>query len=259
MKHPVEWMAAAGRLTDILFPPQCLLTGEAVDRHAALSPAAWARLDFLDDPQCKACGMPFDFDAGTGLICASCLEEGHERALIRKRGLDRVRSALRYDDDSGRMILSLKYGDRTDSVMSLARLMQRAGRELLADPAVILVPVPLHRRRLRMRRFNQAALLAQALGQLSERSVLIQGLVRKRHTGSQQGKSLTARARNVQGAFAVRSDAAEAFRGRPAVLIDDVLTTGATLQACARTLKRAGAAPVSGLVLARVVKTPASV
>ena len=161
---------------------------------------------------------------------------------------------MRYDDASRNPILALKRADRLDLVPAFARWLGRAGRELLTE-ADIIMPVPLHRWRLWQRRFNQSALLAVALGKLAGKPVDCLALVRGRSTPSQgEMASAGARRRNVQGAFQVEETRSAMLQGKAILLIDDVLTTGSTVEACTRALKRAGAAKVLVLTLARVVR-----
>src|SRR5262249_27634825 len=141
--------------------------------------------------------------------------------------------------------------DRTEAAPTFGNWLARAGTELTAD-ADLIVPVPLHRWRLLLRRYNQAGLLAQALGRAVQRPVAPDLLVRRRRTPSQGGPGRTGRRRNVAGAFAVRPRRAGLVEGRRVLLVDDVHTTGATLGECARVLRRAGAAAVDVLTLARV-------
>ena len=204
------------------------------------------QLTFLDEPCCALCGYPFDHQMA-GLVgeltCASC--------LARPPAFDTARAAMAYDDASRPLVLAFKHGGHTDRLARFAAQMQRAGRHALAE-ADRLVPVPLHRARLMRRRYNQSLLLARALGRRTGVAVDGRALVRTRATPSQGGLSAVGRMRNVGGAFRVPDT--ERVRGRRLILIDDVMTTGATLNACARTLKRAGAARVDALCLARVVR-----
>ena len=180
-------------------------------------------------------------------MCGACHARAHD--------FTRARALLRYDDASKPLILGFKYGDRLDQAPAFARWLERTGRPLLSETDLI-VPVPLHRWRLWRRRYNQAAVLALHLARLSNVPCEALVLERKRPTPSQgEMKSAKARRKNVLGAFRVAQLKIAAVRGRNILLVDDVFTTGATLDACARALKRAGAARVDALTLARVVKT----
>ena len=190
--------------------------------------------------------MPFDIDPGGETICGPC----HAKAP----DFDRARALLRYDDASKSLILGFKHGDRLDRAPAFARWLERTGRPLLVETDMI-VPVPLHRWRLWKRRYNQAAILAERLARLCGRPHDPLLLERKRATPSQgEMPSAKARRRNVLGAFRVPPGKTAQVRGRNILLVDDVFTTGATLNACARALKRAGAARVDALTLARVVR-----
>ena len=242
--------AGWARALDLVYPPRCPITDEAVTRHGAFAPAAWAQATLLAPPWCSACGLPFGPSDAVATLCVPCAAPTRFRSALTGPGkLDALRAAMAYDEASAPMILGLKYGDRQDVAPALARLLDRAGEEVLTDGA-ILVPVPLHPRRLRARRFNQAAVLAQNLARLSGHAAAPMALRRVKPTPPQKGMSPAARRRNVAGAFTARGPAPERV-----VLIDDVLTSGATLLGCARALRRAGARHVSALTLARVVKT----
>jgi ComF family protein len=184
---------------------------------------------------------------GDGAICGACAS--------RPPSWDRARSVFRYDRHSRRLVLMLKHGDQTHLSGTFGRWMNRAGNEVLAE-AELLVPVPLHWTRLFGRRFNQAALLAQAIHAAGGPPVGADWLVRRRRTPSQGTMGPAARARNVRGAFALRRG--RSVEGKRVVLIDDVLTTGATAEECARILQREGAASVGVLVLARALRAGSS-
>jgi ComF family protein len=229
---------------DALLPPQCLSCGAMVDRQGNLCAPCWSSMRFLEPPCCEACGFPFPHDEGEGVLCAACSR--------RRPDFDRARAVLAYDDHSRSLLLRLKHGDRLDGVPAFAQWLARAGQEFWLN-ADMLLPVPLHRWRLMRRRYNQAALLSRALSRHCGVPNLPDLLQRRRQTPSQGGRSRTGRDRNVRGAFAVAPVAKGRLRGAHVVLIDDVFTTGATVSACARTLKRNGAARVDVLTLARVL------
>ncbi len=235
-------------LADALLPPRCLATGEVVDRQGQLSAGAWGAINFITQPLCQCCGMPFAFgsEEDTELSCGACLAEPPD--------YDRARAVFQYDDASRAMILAFKHGDRMEGAPAFAAWMARAGADLLAD-ADLIVPVPLHRKRLFRRRYNQSAVLALALARHSAKRAAVDVLVRTRHTPPMGGLSRDARLRNLRGAIAVRAGREALLDGRKVLLIDDVLTTGATAQACARALRKAGVVRVDVLSLARVVRS----
>lgn len=241
MSAIARWVRAA---IDAVLPPLCLSCGALVAEPGALCPACWERIDFLGPPHCSACGHPFEVDVGEAALCGACLAEApHWR---------RARAVFRYDDASKALVLRFKHGDRLEGAPSFARWMARAGADLVGE-ADVIVPVPLHRFRLLARRYNQAALLAMALGRLAGKPVEPDLLLRRRRTPVQGHMNREDRRRNVKGAFAVRERKLALVAGKSVLLIDDVLTTGATAGECARVLTRAGAASVDVLTLGRVV------
>lgn len=229
------------RLSDLIWPPRSLLSEEIVDRPGVIEPALWGELKFLADPLCARCGFPLPDDAGPKAVCGACAG--------RKPAYDSARAALVYDDHARRLILDLKRGGRRDGLPVFARWMSAAAGETLAR-ADFLAPAPMHWTRLAVRSFNQAAWLAQALSQASGKPWKPGALSRVKRRKSQAGLSASERRRNVGGAI----KASWRFEGKTIVVIDDVFTTGATLEACARALRKAGAAEVHGLTLARVVR-----
>jgi ComF family protein len=236
---------SASWLLDAILPPRCLKCGEIVADPGALCGRCWPELKFLGPPCCACCGLPFEFEMGEGSLCGACAAD---RPLY-----DRARAALTYDDASRDLILRFKHADRIDGAATFAGWMVRAGAELVAS-ADIIAPVPLHRWRLVRRRYNQAAILANAIGGLRGKLVVPDLLVRRRATPSQGHLGRSQRHRNVAGAFALHPRRTKAAAGARILLVDDVLTTGATAEACARTLRNGGAKAVDLLVLARVVR-----
>lgn len=233
---------------DALFPPACLTCEAPVAEQGGLCPACFGALSFVTPPHCLCCGVPFAHDA-----VGEAQEGGHTcpACTARPPAFLLARAALRYDSGAKSLILPFKHRDRTELAAPLARLMLRAGRPLL-DGADALIPVPLHRRRLWTRRHNQAALLAHALGRMARRPVWPTALRRTRATTPLGELGATARRAAVADAFAVPPRAARRLEGRHLLLIDDVLTSGATADGCARALLRAGAASVAVLAAARV-------
>ena len=231
-------------LLDLLFPPLCIGCGEPLGAGQGFCHVCWSGITFLDGPACECCGLPFAFDPGPGTRCGACLS--------RPPAFDRACAIFAYDEKSKGPILALKHADRLDLVPGFAQWLERSGQVLLAETDLV-VPVPLHRLRLWQRRYNQAAELARQLAALSGKTMAADALMRVRPTESQGAMtSAKARRRNVVGAFRVPDPAR--VRGQNILLVDDVLTTGATAESCARALKRAGAARVQVLALARVVK-----
>jgi ComF family protein len=231
---------------DLVFPPVCLACRKATGSHAALCPACWSRIHFIERPYCERLGTPFPYDLGIeGLYSPEAIANPPVYA--------RARAVARFEEGPARILVHrLKYSDRTELARPLGVWMARAGQEILAE-ADLLVPVPLHRRRLIWRQFNQANALALSVAHACGKNVDPFALVRVKSTMPQVGLSRAQRAENVQGAFAVPEEARPSVEGRAIVLIDDVTTTGATLNAAARALLRAGARRVDVLVFARVV------
>jgi ComF family protein len=238
-------LAASFRLAlDVALPQLCPSCREPLGDGAGLCATCWSKLSMIEPPYCARLGIPFTYDPGPGLLSME--------AIANPPAYDRARAAVRYDDVARALIHSYKYGDRLDLARLMGGWMARAGRELLED-ADGLVPVPLHWRRLWARRFNQSAALAAAISSIGKVPVVHGALKRVRATVQQVGLSKSERADNVQGAFRVPADLKAEIAGRRLILIDDVLTSGATVDTCARALLRAGAAHVDVLVFARVV------
>ncbi|GGE13262.1 amidophosphoribosyltransferase [Aureimonas endophytica] len=233
-------------LGDGLFPPHCALCRTPVARAHALCPACWTGLVFIERPYCARLGTPFAEEMGEGALSPA--------AIAAPPRYDRLRAAVLYGDASGRLAAGLKYADRTDLSPMLAGWMARAGAELLAE-ADLVVPVPLHRFRLLRRRFNQSAELARLVARRAGRPFAPQLLVRARATRRQVGLGRAQRQENVRGAFRVPDSQRPRIAGRRILLVDDVFTTGATVEAATLALRRGGAASVDVLVFARVAGT----
>lgn len=229
---------------DLALPPLCPACRDPVEGQA-LCPACWSKLSFISRPYCERLGIPFVYDPGPGILSME--------AIADPPAYQRARAAVRFDEISRALVHALKYGDRLDLAPMMGRWISHAGRELLAE-ADALIPVPLHWRRLWARRFNQSAMLAAAISTASGVPVAAGALKRVKPTAQQVGLSRTERAANVQGAFRVPPEGRGAVAGRRLVLVDDVLTSGATVDGCARALLRAGAANVDVLIFARVAE-----
>lgn len=232
----------ADQAVDLLLPPLAHDDGER-PQSAGLSARGWERIAFLDDPVCDGCGGPFPYPLGPGARCAAC--------MARPRVFARARAACLYDEHSRDLILKLKHADRPDLGRLFALWLARAAAPLIADCTVV-APVPLHRARLFSRRYNQAAEIARPLARLTGLRYRPDVLIRTRDTKTQGGKSGRGRRVNVRGAFVVPPRRRAQIQGRRVLLIDDVLTTGATVEACAQALLRAGATSVDVAVVARV-------
>jgi ComF family protein len=237
------WHHAARLALDVALPTLCVACREPVAGDGVCA-ACWAKLSFIAPPYCPRLGIPFVYDPGPDLLSME--------AIANPPAYARARAAVRYDDVARTLVHGLKYQDRTDLAPAMGRWMARAGRELLAE-ADALVPVPLHWRRGWSRRYNQSGALARVIERQSGVKLVSEVLRRVRPTEQQIGLSRPQRASNVQGAFKVASRRQSEIHGRRVILIDDVLTSGATADACARALLRAKAASVDVLVFARVV------
>ena len=237
-------LRGVGRVVlDAALPPLCPACRRPVADDGGLCPGCWSQLSFITPPYCERLGIPFAYDPGPGVLSM--------QAIADPPAYQRARAAVRYDEIARTLVHALKYGDRLDLAPTLGRWMVQAGAPLLAE-ADALVPVPLHWRRLWWRRFNQSAALAEVVAARVKLPVA-HALARVKATRQQVGLTASERALNVQGAFRVREQARADVKGRRLVIVDDVLTSGATIDACSRVLLRAGAAAVDVLVFARVV------
>jgi ComF family protein len=239
------WAHAARLALDIALPTLCVACREPVDGEGVCA-SCWASLSFIEPPYCPRLGIPFVYDPGPDLLSME--------AIANPPAYARARAAVRYDDVARTLVHALKYQDRTDLAPAMGRWMARAGRELLGE-ADALIPVPLHWRRGWSRRYNQSGVLARVIARQTGVKLVTDALRRVRPTQQQIGLSRSQRATNVQGAFKVAAEQAAEIHGRRLILVDDVLTSGATTDACARALLRAKAASVDVLVFARVVET----
>ena len=242
-KARVGWRCAS----DFLFPPACPGCGRMMAEHGALCQACWRDIGFIERPYCEVLGKPFAHDLGAGFLSAE--------AIANPPVFDRLRAACLFDGVARNLVHGLKYRDRTELAPMMARWMARAGREVI-DECDVVVPVPLHRWRLFSRRFNQTADLARALAAETGKPMLANALRRKRRTAQQVGLGKAAREANMKGAFEVTAEGKAELFGSHVLLIDDVYTTGATVSAATRALKRAGAAKVDVLTFAMAFATP---
>ncbi len=242
-------LRAARRIAmDIAFPPACLACRRATCSAGSLCAECWASVRFIERPYCARLGTPFPVDLGQdGLLSPE--------AVADPPVYDRARAVARYDEGPVRVLIHrLKYYDRLEIAEPLGAWMARAGADVLLD-GDLLVPVPLHKSRLRARKFNQSNALADVVSRRCGIPVDPFALARVKDTASQVGLSRSQRAINLQGAFQVLDAMAPRVAGRAIVLVDDVLTSGATVNAASRALLRAGARRVDVLVVARVCST----
>src|SRR5579872_281190 len=237
------WSQAAKLALNVALPTLCVACRDPVEGEGVCA-LCWTQLSFIAPPFCPRLGIPFVYDPGPEMLSME--------AIANPPAYARACAAVRYDDVARTLVHALKYQDRTDLAPAMGRWMTRAGRQLL-DEADALVPVPLHWRRGWSRRYNQSGALARVIERQSGVPLATEALRRIRPTEQQIGLSRTQRASNVQGAFKVAPDRLHLIAGRRVVLIDDVLTSGATVDACARALLRAKAKAVDVLVFARVV------
>lgn len=230
---------------DFVLPPRCAACGTQTGTTGGLCPTCWRDSCFIAAPLCVQCGYPFELDVGADTRCGGCLANPPD--------YDRARAAVAYDDRISKVLISFKHGDRVDLAPGLSRWLLRVAEEL-RDGTDIILPVPLHPSRLRHRKFNQSVLLARPLGRAWKVPVALDLVRRHRDTKSQGHLSPSGRQRNVQGAFRIDPDKKAKVAGKNILLVDDVMTTGATADALARCLKRAGAGRVDLVCVARVVR-----
>ena len=231
-------------MLDLVVPPLCAACRMPVADQSGLCARCWGELSLIERPFCERLGLPFAYDLGPGALSAE--------AIAHPPPFDRARAVARYDRIAQRLVHALKYRDRQETAIVMGRMMARAGADLTGS-ADLLVPVPLHRTRLLMRGFNQSAALAGVVSRATGLPQSFDALVRTRATRHQVGLSAKEREANVRGAFRVRPEAKLEIAGRAVILVDDVLTSGATVEAAVRALRRAGAGSVDVLVFARVV------
>jgi ComF family protein len=233
------------RLADLIVPPQCLICRERVLEPGSLCGACWQKLVFIEEPCCDRLGVPFAYDQGESAVSAA--------AEADPPPWNRARAAVAFNDTARELIHALKYRDRHEAALIMARLMARAAQSILPNTHAV-VPVPLHRRRLWRRRYNQSALLGRHLALLTGCRFAPEVLVRQRPTRQQVGLDHEERRKNVRRAFTVPAHMSPFVTGQNLLLVDDVLTTGATASAATEALRRAGARRVDVLTFALVLE-----
>lgn len=234
------------QILDIIFPPRCGACGGFTESHGKLCADCWSSLTFLAAPWCAACGYPFAYEmAEADALCAACMHD--------KPHYDGHRALLTFDEHSKQLIHDLKYHDKPLLLPMFGDWLLRASAKWITVEDLVIIPVPLHFFRLLRRRYNQAALLAKELAKRSGKPVLLDGMKRIKHRPPQAGLSREQRLKNMRGAFAVTPKHRDFLRGKTVLLVDDVMTTGATLNACAKALKKQGVTNVYACTLARTV------
>ena len=233
------------QIIKIFLPPRCIKCGAILSDDDGLCPKCFQELNFITAPYCYKCGHPFEQAASSKkMLCASCAKKSKTPFRLN-------RSALYYDDISKDLILALKFMDKTENAKTLAKWLSMAGYDIWQEGVDVLVPVPLHYKRLIKRRYNQSALLVKELSKITGIKADYTSLVKHKSTKPQVQFSGHERVKNVRGAFSVKH--IEKIKGKRVVLIDDVMTTGSTLKECALALKKAGAKSVDTLTVARVI------
>lgn len=240
-------MRLANALVSFLYPPVCAGCGRFAARDGAVCSICWQTIRFIERPYCEVMGTPFTHDLGPGILSAE--------AIAHPPVFDRLRAVAAHDGLCQKLVHRLKYNDRLDLAPLMARWMARAAGDLLLD-ADVIVPVPLHRTRLFMRRFNQSAELGRHLALQSGKTFNPVDLKRVKRTAHQVGLGERAREDNVRGAFAVNDAGGMAFAGRRVLLVDDVYTTGATVSAASRALRKAGARDITVVVFSMALPEP---
>ncbi|NTJ44817.1 ComF family protein [Agrobacterium larrymoorei] len=243
--QPIGWFLRHAR--DFVYPPSCAGCGRATGGAGGFCIQCWSGIKFIERPYCEILGIPFAYHHGDGSISAE--------AIANPPPFDRLRSATLHDGPARKLVHQLKYLDRTDLARQMASWMLRASDDTVANCDFIM-PVPLHRRRFLSRRFNQSAELARHLSAMSGKAFLPSTLVRVKPTSRQVGLSARARKDNVRGAFAISPGRETDVMGKRIVLVDDVYTTGATVAAAAKRLKKSGAADVTVLTFAMAISGP---
>jgi ComF family protein len=234
-------------LIQAIYPPQCVMCDAQTDVDFALCGPCWAETPFITGLGCDGCGAPLpgQDEPNDGILCDDC--------MVVARPWSKGRAALIYKDTARRLVLSIKHGDRTDLVRAAGPWMARAGMDLIASDTLI-VPIPLHRFRLLRRRFNQAALLAKQIAAVSEVEFSPDALIRPKRTAPLEGHTKDQRFETLNGAIVAHPKRGDVLKGRNIVLVDDVMTSGATFAAATEACMAAGANDVCVLALARVVK-----
>lgn len=240
-------MLGLQRALSIVYPTQCILCAEQVDQDGGMCGDCWRNTPFIGGLACDACGAPLPGYEKGRAHCDEC--------MVSPRSWEAGRAAFLYEGNGRRIVLSLKHGDRTDLAKPAALWLQNVAQDILSDDT-LLVPVPIHWSRLLSRRFNQAAEISRALAKVTGLKMCQDALLRTKRTATQNGMTVGQRQTNMESAIVANPKRYQALEGRRICLIDDVMTSGATLAACTAAALDAGADQVFVTVLARVAKTP---
>ena len=240
-------MLGLQRVISVVFPAQCVLCADQVEQDGGLCGVCWRETPFLTGLSCDACGAPLPGRETGQALCDDC--------IITPRPWQKGRAVFQYEGNGRRIVLALKHGDRTDLAKPAAQWLANAGRDILTD-GTLLVPVPIHWSRLLRRKYNQAAEISRALSKLTGLECCQDALLRTKRTASQNGMTIAQRQMNMTNAINVNPKRYQQLDGRRICLIDDVMTSGATLSACTSAAYDAGADQVFVMLLARVAKTP---
>ncbi len=233
-------------IINLVLPPRCIKCGKVLSEHNGLCSDCFNTIQFISEPFCARCGRPFTSESNLSMgkkhLCAECIKQ--KRPLFTLQ-----RSAFVYNDESKNLILDFKFRDKTVSAETLANMLYSAGRDIWANKPDLLIAVPIHKMRLLQRRYNQSALLVKYLSCKTDIKADFSSLIRHMNTVPQAKLSGEARRNNLQKAFSVKYSAN--LRGKDVVLVDDVETTGSTLNECAKVLKKAGVRKIYAVTLAR--------
>lgn len=227
------------KILNVVIPQKCILCNRIIE--GSICGECWGKINFISKPYCEICHLPFEYDIGDA-PCSDCLKY--------PPAYDKAYSVFVYDEFSKPLITKFKYGDAIYFLPHLANILHAKTQHIKAD---FIIPVPLHYKRLVSRRYNQAGLLASRLSKISKRYVLLDGLFRTKNTPPQAGLVRKDRNKNIVGAFSVNPKHKHVLNGKSVILVDDVMTTGATIHECAKVLKQSGVRKIYVATIARTV------
>ncbi len=236
---------AATKLLNLILPPRCIKCRNIVEKSGGLCSYCWSKIEFITKSNCSICGFPFEYDMGVDTPCAAC--------IAKKPPYDKAVAVFIYNDKSSDLITYFKYGDKIHAASTFAELMYNKCRDQI-DDADIIIPVPLHPKRLLRRRYNQSALISNHINRLSGVDTIPDLMSRKKNNVPQASLSKKERLQNVKGAFSIKKKYINILQNKNIILIDDVMTTGATVSECAKVLKKSGASKVEIITLAKTVE-----